>query len=381
MDLMSHGRSLAVAGVDDLRSIGWDSATGEEGVDWFDVLPDALLLVIFNRVGDVKALGRLCAVSRRFRALVARVGDVVVRVDCVVSDEPSPSDGALAGFGKPRGVFSKLAHLFLCSLVKPFQALGQILSPPPSCTCADAAYGKPSSSEVPHHSPSKVLKNFVEIRRLRIELPDGELEVDHEGVLLKWRASFGSTLENCVILGASSVESSSNPGQIPSFNGTSSGGDVCGGIPDAFYTDGSLKRRVLWTISSLIAASARHYLLYPITADHESLLSLHLTDADGQGVLSMDQRQLRELRAKPLITSGGSQRTLLPALSMRLWYAHLLELPCGMVLKGATLLAIRPSNNEEAGCGWASEAFEEPYRTATKLLMKTKTYCLEMNSF
>ncbi|KAG6523295.1 F-box protein At5g46170-like [Zingiber officinale] len=377
---MSHGFSVAVADLDGLRSVGQDSAAGEEGVDRFDVLPDALLLVIFNRVGDVRALGRLCAVSRRFRDLVAHVDDVVVRVDCVVSDEPSPSDGAGAGFGKPRGVFSKLTHLFLGSLVKPFQALGQILSPPPSCTCADAAYGKPSSSEVPHHSPSEVLKNFEEIRRLRIELPDGELGAN-EGVLLKWRANFGSTLENCVILGAASVESSSNPGQTPSFNGASTGGDVCGGIPDAFYTDGSLKRRVVWTISSLIAASARHYLLYPIAVDHGSLQSLHLTDADGQGVLSMDQRQIQELRAKPLIASGGSQRTLLPALSMRLWYAHRLELPCGMVLNGATLLAIRPSNTEEAGGCWAAEAFEEPYRTATKLLMKTKTYCLEMNSF
>ncbi|XP_074556052.1 F-box protein At5g46170-like [Curcuma longa] len=377
---MSHGRSLAVADLDGLRSVGRGSAAGEEEeVDRFDVLPDALLLVVFNRLGDVKALGRLCAVSRRFRALVAHVEDVVVRVDCVVSDESSPSDGAGAGFGKPRGVFSKLTHLLLCSLVKPFQALGQILSPPPSCTCADAAYDKPSSSEVPHHSPSEVLKNFEAIRRLRIELPHGEL--GDEGVLLKWRANFGSTLENCVILCASSVESSSNPGQTPSFNGTSTGGDVCGGIPDSFYTDGSLKRRVVWTISSLIAASARHYLLNPITADHGSLQSLHLTDADGQGVLSMDQRQIQELRAKPSIASGDSQRTLLPALSMRLWYAHRLELPCGMVLKGATLLAIRPSNNEEAGGSWAPEAFEEPYRTATKLLMKTKTYCLEMNSF
>ncbi|WMV48796.1 hypothetical protein MTR67_042181 [Solanum verrucosum] len=53
---------------------------------------------------------------------------------------------------------------------------------------------------VTHHSPTQLLKNFDEIKLLRIELPSGELGID-EGALLKWRADFGSTLDNCVILG------------------------------------------------------------------------------------------------------------------------------------------------------------------------------------
>ncbi|KAL5063602.1 hypothetical protein RYX36_025339, partial [Vicia faba] len=42
------------------------------------------------------------------------------------------------------------------------------------------------------------------IRLLRIELPSGELGIE-DGVLLKWKTDFGLTLDNCVILGASSV--------------------------------------------------------------------------------------------------------------------------------------------------------------------------------
>ncbi|WMV52127.1 hypothetical protein MTR67_045512 [Solanum verrucosum] len=53
---------------------------------------------------------------------------------------------------------------------------------------------------VTHHSPTQLLKNFDEIKLLRNELPSGELGID-EGALLKWRADFGSTLDNCVILG------------------------------------------------------------------------------------------------------------------------------------------------------------------------------------
>ncbi|CAL9195247.1 unnamed protein product [Musa hybrid cultivar] len=381
----------------------------EEGIDHLDRLPDSVLLVVFNRIGDVKALGRCCVVCRRFHDLVPLVDSVLVRVDCVISDDPSPSPAGGAGADRSRGVFSHLARIVIGGIVKPLQALGHILVP--SAAVASNRRSSPSSpssspsssrsSEISHHSPAEVLKNFKEIRRLRIELPAGELGVD-DGVLLKWKAEFGSTLDSCVILGASSVLSSSSilpksssPNPNPSFQDTC-GADDSGSMPDSFYTSGNLKLRVFWTISSLIAASARHYLLQPIIADHEALERLELTDVDGQGVLTMDRWQLQEFRAKPLSASGSSQRTLVPALSMWLWYAPYLELPGGMVLKGATLVAVRPSQEqgmEVASSGEfggvvefsdrcsISSAFEEPYRSAAVMLMKRRTYCLEMNSF
>ena len=39
-------------------------------IDHFDRLPDSILLLIFNRIGDVKALGQCCVVSHRFHSLV-----------------------------------------------------------------------------------------------------------------------------------------------------------------------------------------------------------------------------------------------------------------------------------------------------------------------
>lgn len=247
------------------------------------------------------------------------------------------------------------------------------------------------------------MRNFNEIRFLRIELPSGELGID-DGVLLKWRADFGSTLDSCVILGAASVihnpcsvnvksssDSYNNGGNDvacvnSNVNGAGAGaGDDNGSIPETFYTNGGLKLRVVWTISSLIAASARHYLLQPIIAEHKTLDNLVLTDADGQGVLCMNREQLEELRVKPLSASSASKRTLVPALNMRLWYAPYLELPDGVVLKGASLVAISPSEQsspkEVSDGSWVASAFEEPYGTAAKMLVKRRTYCLEMNSF
>ncbi|KAG0489526.1 hypothetical protein HPP92_006389 [Vanilla planifolia] len=123
---------------------------------------------------------------------------------------------------------------------------------------------------------NKVADNFTHIRHLQIELPAGDVGTE-DGVLLKWRAEFGSTLQNCVILGGTKIERKPEEGNenIPSTEDN-------GSIPESFYTNGGLKLRVVWTISSLIAASTRHYLLRQIVKDHPTLRSLVLTDADDQ---------------------------------------------------------------------------------------------------
>ncbi|VAH64419.1 F-box protein At4g18380-like [Triticum urartu] len=395
---------------------GWPCAAAGEAVaaeegeeeDQFDRLPDAVLLDVFNRIGDVKALGRCALVSRRFHGLVPLVDSVFVRVDCVIPDEPAPSSAGSPQAAAPsrgRGALAHIARLVLGGIVRPIQALGQILSPTLAIVSRRSvalppASPPPPAGDVSHHSPSEVLRSFKELRSLRIELPTGELGID-DGVLLKWKADFGSTLGSCVILGASSV--SSKPLQSPMSSPNAEDSEATSlddnrepeelaSIPESLHTNGGLKLRVVWTISSLIAASARHYLLQPIIADHEMLDSLNLTDADGQGVLTMDKKQLQELRVRPVSVSGNSHRTLMPALIMRLWYAPHIELPGGVLLKGATLVAIRPSDDVlregggveaagPAGASWISDAFEEPYRTAAKVLFKRRTYSLEMNSF
>ncbi|CAI9788004.1 unnamed protein product [Fraxinus pennsylvanica] len=302
-------------------------------IDHFDTLPDSLVLLIFNRIGDVKALGRCCVVSRRFHSLVPQVDNVIVRVDCVISeDDPASSSTTSSGSSatyKSRNPVSSLFRFVISGLFKPLQSLTQLITSSTHC------HSISSNSEdlnldsdrniVTHHSPTEVLKNFNEIKLLRIELPSGELGID-EGILLKWKADFGSTLDNCVILGASSVSQTAKSNEFSgacTVNNDNNGNNIGaendnGSIPESFYTNGGLKLRVVWTISSLIAASARHYLLQPIIAEHKTLKSLVLTDADGQGVLSMNEEQLEELRMKPLSASSASKRTLVPALNMRL---------------------------------------------------------------
>ncbi|KAK4347370.1 hypothetical protein RND71_033709 [Anisodus tanguticus] len=331
-----------------------------EPIDHFDRLPDPILLLIFNMIGDVKALGCCSVVSRRFHSLVPEVDNVVVRVDCVISDDDSSSSSS-GSSNKSRHPISSLFRLVLSGLLKPFQSITQFISISPrrgSSSSAVVDGDDFDKNSVTHHSPTQVLKNFNEIKLLRIELPSGELGID-EGVLLKWRADFGSTLDNCIILGASSViqpvTSSDRCSNLPNMDGN--GENDNGSIPDSFYTNGGLKLRVFDFDRCRWARSV----VYELGA---------IGGAAGEA----------------LSASSASKRTLVPALNMRLWYAAHLELPDGTVLKGATLVAIRPSEQpkkEVVGSdgNWIADAFEEPYGTAARMLVKRRTYCLEMNSF
>jgi hypothetical protein len=89
-------------------------------------------------------------------------------------------------------------------------ALGQILSP---VAAAVSWRSEPLSASLPapvadvsHQSTTRAPRCSAQLRRLHIELPTGELSTD-DGVLLKWKANFGSTLGSCVILGTASVSS------------------------------------------------------------------------------------------------------------------------------------------------------------------------------
>ncbi|XP_074555834.1 F-box protein At4g18380-like [Curcuma longa] len=338
--------------------------------DHFDQLPDSLLLLIFNKLADVHSLGRCLAVSKRFNSLVPLVHDLFVKIDRLV---PVDGDCDVASLSSPN-IFAHLLKLILLTILRPFHHL-----------LSTNGGNKPLSPQASHHSPSQILKNFTQVQNLRIELPAGDVGTE-DGVFLKWRAEFGSSLQNCVVLGGTKIEHGSNSVNLQ--------GPVedDGRLPESFYTDtdGGLKLRVIWTISSLLAASTRHYLLHQIVKEHTTLRSLVSTDADGQGTLTMGLEQLKEFREKPLAPSSSSnRRTQVPASKMKLRYAPYLELPERVGVQGATLLIIKPVG-EGTSCDYGSEremeafscgTFDGPFQAAVKALGKRRTYLSEMNGF
>ncbi|CAN6301085.1 unnamed protein product [Urochloa humidicola] len=374
------------------RIFAEDLLLASEGEDHFDRIPDSLVLIIFNKLADARSLGRCSAVSKRFNALVPLVDDACLRIDRVIPADGSGDGGLASGPGggpRPRAVLSHLLKAMLQAVLKPFA----------HCDAKSGGVGgggkhAQQMQQQQHHSPAQVLKNFSSIRNLRMELPVSDVGTD-DGVVLKWKAVFGSTLQTCVILGGTKVErsvaggthASSTPS--PAAAAESDGaGDDSGSIPESFYTNGGLKLRVVWTISSLIAAATRHYLLREIVKEHPTLEQVALTDAQGQGTLAMARDQLKEFRDKPLAAAAAANRTQVPACNMKLRYAPMLELSDGTRIHGATLVVIKPVGGE-AGVGagrkeldeFVADTFDGPFREAVGLLSKRRTYLLEMNGF
>ena len=211
---------------------------------------------------------------------------------------------------------------FLKILVRPLQFLQQIV--------LQKSSGTLDLSEDSVHQIAGVLKHFSEINCLHIQLPchgGGLRSSNSDDSLLKWKAEFGRELESCVLLGATSFQRN----------------DTISSIHEEYYkslTADELKLRVMWMISSLFAASARHCLLkqFVDNNDHKMLRSVVIADASKQGRLWMRQELLEELRT---CVNSSMERTRVPALSVKLWYVSVLELPeSGRVMQGATLVII-----------------------------------------
>ncbi|KAG5222892.1 F-box protein [Salix suchowensis] len=223
------------------------------------------------------------------------------------------------------------------------------------------------------------------IRDLQIELPAGDLKLE-KGAAIKWRAEFGKSLKSCVILG---FRRAANP------EGNSAGAEID-------FT-GGLKTRVVWTISALIAASARHYLLNDVVKEHREMERLVLVDREGEGTVAMEKEGLRECREESRVAARGGEcreesrvaarggeweedgrRTVVPCVRMRMRHEQRVQLKNGVWIEDVTLVVVRPCSvggdgeDAELALGAFGGGIDGE---AVQVLLKNKSYLLEMNSF
>ncbi|KAI5355533.1 Hypothetical predicted protein [Prunus dulcis] len=325
-------------------------------MDGFDRLPDSLILQIFDSVSDVKTLIRCRAVSKRFNSLVPQTDSLLLTVDRVISSD-SDSDSAN----------DDVSHLLVTFLKSILKSIHDLVSARPDPTRARS-----------QNSPAQILRSFHNVRNLSIELPSGDLRLE-KGTVLKWRADFGKTLRSCVILG---------------FRSVVAGGETPVPGDDADFA-GGLKVRVVWTISALIAASARHYLLKEVVREQRGLETLVLRDREGEGVVVMEKEGLRECGREDTCDAEEEEeeveeegwdrgRSRVPSVRMRMRHVPRMELKGGVWVEGATLVVVRPSLSGDVEDGdLAMGAFggDVLYGEVVEALLKAKSYLLEMNSF
>ncbi|KAI3812116.1 hypothetical protein L1987_16822 [Smallanthus sonchifolius] len=327
--------------------------TGEQQEDIFDLLPDALVFEIFNRVEDAKSLSACAVLCKRFGELVAQTHNVSLEI----TRRPELPSGC--HMNKSKGLIGRF-------ILKPIHAFLHRMVSKKSKTCSTCG------DDDMFRLPNDLLKNFKDIRSLSVKLPghDGDIS---SGALLKWKAEFGKELQSCVIFGATGFQKLKIDADIS---------------PPANLTNKQLKKRVVWTISCLIASSARHHMLKQIISLNRMIRDVKISDGSKQGTIQMTEKQVVELRKEiNSLTAVELDRTKVPAVTIKMWYMPLLELPeSGGVMKGATLAMIRPTVmavEKDDDVALAVGAFGENFtaEAVRKLIDTKKSYTLEMNSF
>ncbi|XP_071707162.1 F-box protein At5g46170-like [Rutidosis leptorrhynchoides] len=338
----------------------------EEIVDVFDLLPDVLVLEIFNRVKDARSLSACTVLCKRFGDLVTQTHNVSLEI---TRRNTLPEDNS---GDKSTGFFGKF-------ILKPIHAFIHRLVSRKSKSCSGYCDDDNNDDDT-FKLPNDLLRNFNEIKSLSVKLPGHEGDISLEngsGPLLKWKAEFGKELESCVILGATGFQKLKMAGKDENENGAVSNLNLN-------LTNKQLKKRVVWTISCLIASSARHHMLKRIVNSHRMIRDVKISDGSKQGTIEMNERQVVELRKETVVEM---ERTKVPAVMIKMWYMPELELPeCGGVMKGATLAVIRPTStvvDKEDDVSLAVGAFREKSMelAVRKLVEKKKSYTLEMNAF
>lgn len=326
--------------------------------DFFDRLPDEILLSIFNQLRDAKSLCSSMSVCKRFLSIAPQVDHIFL---------PIPRKKSAARESDQEIRRSSLKDLLIRALVKPFHIITQAIKSKSKSEEKDMDFYS-------HSIPNEILKSFEEIRALHLRLPCHENQKQsskrskNSTTFLKWKAEFGVELHSCVILGAKSWKEKAD--------------DL--GEESRVMGEDELKLRIVWTISCLIAAAARHYLIEEIVKGMKTIEDVVVSDESDQGRVCMKKEQIVEMRA----SKGEHHRSRVPALRMKMWYLERLELPgSGKVMEGATLVVIRPAAAAEVGRSdgdMAAEAFgegNEVGEAARKLMVAKKCYVLEMNSF
>lgn len=336
----------------------------------FDRLPDEILHSVFSRLNDAKSLCASMAVCRRFCSIVPKVDEIFLRVPRRKPVIQAHENGHWSR------IFSK--NLLVKSLIiKPLRFISGLIklkAKKEECDCDGCSY----------HAPNEILNPFDEIRSLHVKIPSygdenvGSKTGKNRDVctnLLKWKAEFGSQMQNCVILGAKSCSESEKIED--SLCET-----VCG--PD-LISEEELKLRIVWTISCLIAASARHDLIREIAKDRKNIENVVITDESDQGKVCMNRGQIQEMKNSK--KKGDDQ---VNSLRMKMWYVEKLEVPSlGKVMEGATVVAIRPYAG--GGDGGMEELVAAAFgrdgegkvvgEAVGRLMAASRCYTLEISSF
>ncbi|PSR86792.1 F-box protein [Actinidia chinensis var. chinensis] len=327
--------------------------------DQFDRLPEAIVLLIFEKIIDAKTLITCLCVSKRFSSFVPESKSVFLKIpqfkfNTSENDEQKEDENQ-------RESRRFLKYVVDTAIPKTEYFLRRLLhhpSPAERESFEIPDYANVQEDGTSYPSPRDFLKNFRELRFLEIELPCQAIEL-RSGIggepLVRWRANFSRSLVSFVILisEACSKMLAGNEKKEPDEKS------------ECFFSFSQLMLETNLAMSCLFESYARHHLIKYVLLEKPMLCDIVVTDGYKRGKLCMSKENLDGLRSLETVKDENWH--------VKAWHESLLELPLsGYIMEGATLIlmgAIEPGMAESVVMG----AFEEEEKVvveAARKLMK-----------
>ncbi|PSR90150.1 F-box protein [Actinidia chinensis var. chinensis] len=326
--------------------------------DQFDRLPEAIVLLIFEKIIDAKTLVTCLCVSKRFSSFVPESKSVFLKIPQFKFNTRENDQKEDENQREPRRF---LKYVIDAAVLKTEYFLRRLLhhpSPLERESFEIPNYADVEEDGTSYPSPRDFLKNFRELRFLEIELPcqASELRSGSGGEpLVRWRANFSRSLVSFVILISESCSKmlAGNEKKEPDEKS------------ECFFSFSQLMLETNLAMSCLFEAYSRHHLIKYVMLEKPMLCDIVVSDGYKRGKLCMSKENLDGLRSLETIKDENWH--------VKAWHESLLELPLsGYIMEGATLIlmgAIESGMAESVVMG----AFEEEGKVvveAARKLMK-----------
>ncbi|OWM69153.1 hypothetical protein CDL15_Pgr025340 [Punica granatum] len=297
---------------------GW-SRTEE---NCFDALPDSVLFLIFGKVRDLRSLILCSLVSKRFGLLIPQTDSIRIHLDYFEK----------LGRHTKRGYGNLLRNLFRGHCIKLIGTRPQTSIP---------GGDRPSPYSALHLLQSR----FQKVRYLHIELKNSGNKLDGEessSRLMKWRAVFGSHLETCVILLASSLYRTDEGDRARAKFSAK---------PELSHSD----LRWIVELAKCCVVNASFRLVYYAPGDkHGTLQRVVVSDDSRRGRLCMGRDEMSSFRTSCSGADGDSTEkmrlrrleSVAGPLLLSVWYMPVLDLPqSGYEMSRAIVVVVRRGGN------------------------------------
>ncbi|MED6134093.1 hypothetical protein PIB30_034211 [Stylosanthes scabra] len=293
---------------------------GNNNNNLFELLPDDVILIIFNKIQDVKTLITCFSFNKHLASLILQTD--VVSLSLILPHSSNDNDTKANFVKTDKSGVNYLATKLLHNCYVP--------------AAAAATVKNKKEASFSDDTPCRRLRLFSQISQLRVEIHsdvtnNNGITRSNDDEIFKWKARFSGRLKSWTLLCCSK--------KLRQYVGGGDWWPKSGAITQ-------FKEREYRMSSSFKAAYARYRLAREMATQFATLKKVKVTDAKREGILTMTEDEIRDMKDSWKEEEEGGEdqeEEETTTYLLQMWYVPLLELPVAKCMwKDAMFIVIRP---------------------------------------